>query len=221
MNWLFGPRKTPAEIVREQKRSLDRSIRELDRERSALEQQEKKLIADIKKMAKANQMNAVRVMAKDLIRTRHSITKFHGLKSQLQGVSLRMQTLKSTQAMADAMKGVAKSMSIMNRQLNLPALQNILREFERQNERMDMTSDMMGDAVDDAFEGEGEEEESEELVNQVLDEIGCNLDSQLVAAGGGLPSAVAAPAAREAIAEGDSSGLDGELQARLDNLRRL
>ena len=72
----------------------------------ALESQEKKLILDIKKMAKQNQMNAVRVMAKDLIRTRHSITKFHGLKSQLQGVSLRMQTLKSTQAMADAMKCV-------------------------------------------------------------------------------------------------------------------
>ena len=36
-------------------------------------------------------------MAKDLVRTRHSITKFYSLKSQLQGVSLRMQTLKSAQ----------------------------------------------------------------------------------------------------------------------------
>jgi len=30
-------------------------------------------------------------MAKDLIRTRHQITKFYGLKSQLQGISLRIQ----------------------------------------------------------------------------------------------------------------------------------
>jgi len=30
-------------------------------------------------------------MAKDLIRTRHQITKFYALKSQLQGVSLRIQ----------------------------------------------------------------------------------------------------------------------------------
>jgi hypothetical protein len=30
-------------------------------------------------------------MAKDLIRTRHQITKFYQLKSQLQGVSLRVQ----------------------------------------------------------------------------------------------------------------------------------
>jgi hypothetical protein len=33
----------------------------------------------------------MKVMAKDLIRTRHSVTKFYGLKSQLQGVSLRVQ----------------------------------------------------------------------------------------------------------------------------------
>jgi hypothetical protein len=33
----------------------------------------------------------VKVMAKDLIRTRHQIEKFYKLKSQLQGVSLRIQ----------------------------------------------------------------------------------------------------------------------------------
>lgn len=32
-------------------------------------------------------------MAKDLIRTRHQITKFYALKSQLQGVSLRIQVI--------------------------------------------------------------------------------------------------------------------------------
>lgn len=36
---------------------------------------------------------AVKVMAKDLIRTRHQITKFYALKSQLQGVALRIQVI--------------------------------------------------------------------------------------------------------------------------------
>ncbi len=102
--WLFGPRKTPADLLRENKRMLDKAIRELDRERTSLQVQEKKVVAEIKQLAKQNQLAAVRVMAKDLIRTRHSVTKFYALKSQLQGVSLRMQTLKSTQAMADAMR---------------------------------------------------------------------------------------------------------------------
>lgn len=62
------------------------------------------------------------------------------------------QTLKSTQAMADAMRGATKAMGAMNKQMNLPALTKIMRDFERQNEKMEMTSEMMGDAVDDAFE---------------------------------------------------------------------
>ena len=70
----------------------------------------------------------------------------------LSAVVLLAQTLKSTQAMADAMRGATKAMGAMNKQMNLPALTKIMREFERQNEKMEMTSEMMGDAVDDAFE---------------------------------------------------------------------
>jgi len=179
MSFLFGKRKTPAELLRENKRMLDRSIREIERERQGLQAQEKKLITEIKKTAKEGQMGAVKVMAKDLIRTRHQITKFYQLKSQLQGVSLRVQTLKSTQAMGDAMKGVTKAMAQMNRQLNLPGLQKIMQEFERQNERMEMVSEVMGDAIDDAMEGDEEEEETEELVNQVLDEIGIDINQEV------------------------------------------
>ena len=120
MSWLFGPRKTPADLLRENKRMLDKAIRELDRERTSLQAQEKKLIAEIKRVAKQNQMAAVRLMAKDLIRTRNSVTKFYALKSQLQGVSLRMQTLKSTQAMADAMR-CARAVAVPVRPHRCPA----------------------------------------------------------------------------------------------------
>lgn len=47
-------------------------------------------------------------MAKDLVRTRRYISKFYGMKTQLQAVSLRIQTLRSNQQMAEAMKGATK-----------------------------------------------------------------------------------------------------------------
>ncbi|KAL6749288.1 Snf7-domain-containing protein [Haematococcus lacustris] len=232
MEFLFGKRKTPADLLRENKRMLDKAIRELDRERMGLQNQDKKIVADIKKMAKEGQMAAVKVMAKSLIRNRHAVTKMHGLKSQLQAVSLRLATLKSTQAMADAMRGATKAMRMMNKQMNLPQLQNIMREFEKQNEKMEMTSEMMGDAVDDAMEGEDEEEETDELVNQVLDEIGIGNLTELASA----PKArveVQQPAQPAAMAEmqggaggsasagaGDAGGIDDDLQARLDKLRK-
>ena len=87
----FGRRLTPAERLRQHQRSLEKAQRELDRERTKLEQQEKKLIIDIKKSAKAGQMPACKVMAKDLVRTRRHIQKFYQMKTQLQGIALRIQ----------------------------------------------------------------------------------------------------------------------------------
>jgi charged multivesicular body protein 2A len=43
-------------MLRENKRMLDKAIRELDRERMGLQNQEKKTIVEIKKMAKEGQM---------------------------------------------------------------------------------------------------------------------------------------------------------------------
>ena len=41
---------------------------------------------------------------------RNAISKFHQMKAQLQAVSIRIQTMSSTAAMADAMKGAARAM---------------------------------------------------------------------------------------------------------------
>lgn len=77
-------------------------------------------------------------------------------------------------------------------------------------------------------QGDGEEEETDDLVNQVLDEIGVNLDSELVGAPGGKQAEPAAAAANRKAPEpmGESAGGGGnedgddDLQQRLNNLRK-
>ena len=56
MEFLFGRRKTPQEMLKQNQRALNKAMRELDRERNRLEMQEKKIIADIKKTAKMGQL---------------------------------------------------------------------------------------------------------------------------------------------------------------------
>lgn len=56
MDQLFGKKKTPEEMLRQNQRALNKAMRDLDRERVKMEGQEKKVIADIKKMAKQGQM---------------------------------------------------------------------------------------------------------------------------------------------------------------------
>ncbi len=192
-------------MLRKNQRALNKAMRDLDRERMHLESQEKKVIVDIKKMAKMGQMvwrhvfslcapinaairlgfalkDAVKVMAKDLVRTRQASKKFMLMKANIQAVSLKITTLKSNHAMAQAMKGVTKAMATMNKkvsklrcsaslifasvfslwaflQMNLPEIQRIMMEFEKQSEMMNMKEEMMDDAIDMAMGDDDDEEE--------------------------------------------------------------
>eukprot|EP00999_Lentomonas_sp_LEN2_P002668 NODE_543_length_1380_cov_169.908220_g508_i0.p1 GENE.NODE_543_length_1380_cov_169.908220_g508_i0~~NODE_543_length_1380_cov_169.908220_g508_i0.p1 ORF type:complete len:213 (+),score=59.80 NODE_543_length_1380_cov_169.908220_g508_i0:109-747(+) len=205
---VFGKKKTPDQMMREYKRTIDRTVRELDRERTKLQQQEKKLTMDMKKMAKQNQMDAVRIMARDLVRTRQYINKFYQMRAEMQAVSLRLQTMKSTQTMTDCMKGVTKAMMGMNKQMNLPAMRRIMMEFEKQSEVMEMKQELMNDTVDDVMDGEGEEEgETQAVIDAVLDEIGLDFNQKI-----GAPDT--------AVVAKEQEGEEDDLQARLDKLRK-
>merc|ERR1712000_399974 len=208
LEWAFGKRMTPAERLRKNRRMLDKAIRELDQTRVKLEKQEKTLIQRIKTSAKNGQMGACKIQAKDLVRTRRYIEKFYGMRSQLQKISLRLQTYR------------------MNKQMNLPQLQRIAMEFERENDMMDQRQEMMDDVMDDAMDV-GVEEEGDEVVEQVLEEIGVDFNQQL----GETPTALGNEAQTEgriaqAVGGGGGGGsnggdpVDDDLQARLDSLRK-
>ena len=61
----------------------------------------------------------MKILAKDLVRTRRYIKKFILMQANIQAVSLKLQTLKSTDAMGQAMKGVTKAMAAMNKQVRI------------------------------------------------------------------------------------------------------
>ena len=64
MGNLLGKEKPLKEVLRENKREINRAIRELDREKAALEREERRLTIEIKKAARENQMQSVKIMAK-------------------------------------------------------------------------------------------------------------------------------------------------------------
>lgn len=168
------------------------------------------------------------------------IQKFYSMRTQLQAISLRIQTVRSNEQMMQSMKGATSLLGSMNRQMNLPALQRIAMEFEKENDIMDQRQEMMDDAIDDVT-GLEDEEEGEEVVKEVLDEIGVDLGqavgfclseygqegliwiSQMGETPQGLQkNAVAEGRVAEAIGGGGGGGPkdDDDLQARLDSLRR-
>eukprot|EP00035_Acanthoeca_spectabilis_P005768 m.117250 g.117250 ORF g.117250 m.117250 type:complete len:212 (-) comp13178_c0_seq1:118-753(-) len=209
MDWLFGRRKTPEEMLKEHQRALKKAIRGIEREERQLSSQQEKLKNDIRKSAKDQQMAVCRIQAKDLVRTRKHIRKMLQMKTQIQAVSLKIQTMKSTVTMAEAMKGVSKAMGKMNKTMNMPQLQQVMRDFERESGVMDAKQDMMDDMIDSAMEDEDDEAEADNMVQQVLEELG-------LAAGSGLADAdLAAPVPAAPVAAEDEN-----LMARLNALRK-
>jgi charged multivesicular body protein 2A len=222
---------TPQEQMRAYKREVDRAVRELDRERTKLERQNDKLAADIKKAVKNNQIAVVKIMAKDYVRCKRHVTKFLQLRTWLQGIGIQLQvrfpqlwrllpasipailllslqTMKSVDAMAGAMKNATRAMVRMNARLNIPQLQSIMRTFGIESSKMEDTMEIMGDSMDDAFAVDDEETEENELVSQVMAELHIDMDSKFAAAPVGTTpvTATAAPTRTAAAIGGPSSG---------------
>jgi len=113
-------------------RELDRERKKLERQEKKIEKDIKKAAKEnqmeaVKIMAKVRPrgssfrvftracwwcgaLTGVSVFAvvQDYIRTKNYKNKFYKMRTQLQGVALRIQTMKSTQAMTTAMKGATR-----------------------------------------------------------------------------------------------------------------
>mmetsp|Transcript_16970 Transcript_16970/g.34569 ORF Transcript_16970/g.34569 Transcript_16970/m.34569 type:complete len:254 (-) Transcript_16970:245-1006(-) len=214
MGNIFGKEKPLKEQLRENKRVITRAIRELDRETRSLQKEEQRLTIEIKKMARENQMKSVKIMAKDLVRTRTYIAKFIEMRSHLQGCALKLQTVSSHAAMAEAMSTTAAAMKKMNKAVDVPSINKMMMEFEKENAKSEMMQEIMGDAIDDVMDENGEEEE-EAIVAQVLDEIGVDMSATIPNApemGVGTGLGVGAGAEKEngsKVAVGVASGSGG------------
>ncbi len=81
--------------------------------------------------------------------------------------------------MTTAMAGTTKVMKASNKAMNIDKIQNTMQEFEKQNMAMEMKEEMMNDTIDGVMDEEEDEMEGEEIMNQVLEEIGIEINSKV------------------------------------------
>ncbi|KAF3436129.1 hypothetical protein FNV43_RR23221 [Rhamnella rubrinervis] len=208
---IFSKKPTAKEALRESKREMTVATRGIEKEIGALQVEEKKLLAEIKKTAKTGNEAATKILARQLIRLRQQIANLQGSRAQMRGIATHTQAMHAQSSVAVGMKGANKAVSAINKQMEPAKQAKIIREFQKQSAQMDMTTEMMSDSIDDALDNDEAEDETDELTNQVLDEIGVGVASQLSAA----PKGKIAPKRTEDVG---SSSTD-ELERRLAALR--
>jgi len=190
---------------------MEREIRDLDR-------QEKQVMAEIKKRAKtpgvSQNDSALKALAKQLVQVRKQKEKCYGAKAHLGAVGMQTSAMASQVAAASAVGKVTEAMGSANKAMNPTEMTKIMNEFTKQNEIAGIREEMMDDALTDAFDTDGVEEEAEEVTNQVLAELGVELDGQMV----GLDAPKAKPVGEEAEAEAALNDALPSLESRLNAL---
>ena len=229
------------EVLRENERLIKRAINDLDKEIRNMEKEQAKIVADIKRNAKAGQMSAAKSLAKGYTRSKNYITKFIMMKTQLKGIALQMQTMNANHSMTTAMAGVTKALQQMNKNMDMSHLTKVLADYAKENEIADTKQGMMGDLIDDTLAQEDDPAQEDMLISQVMDELGIDLQASLAGAGGAgssaLPKTAQAAAQPQGAAlrpmaagaqqgpppppEAGSGGADmSDIEERLKNLRK-
>ncbi|CAN8267572.1 unnamed protein product [Cochlearia groenlandica] len=221
---IFKKKTTPKDALRTSKREMAVATRGIEREISSLQLEEKRLVAEIKKTAKTGNEAATKILARQLVRLRQQITNLQGSRAQIRGVTTHTQALYASTSISSGMKGATKAMVAMNKKMEPTKQAKVIKDFQKQSAQLDMTIEMMSEAIDETLDKDEAEEETEDLTNQVLDEIGVGVASQLSSAPKGRigTKTTVAPASTATTTNNNSSETSevDELEKRLASLRR-
>lgn len=188
----FFKKKTVDDIIKEQSKELRGTQRQITRDRTALERQEKQLEAEIKKMAKTGNRDACKILAKQLVQLRKQKNRTYAVSSKVTSMSTQTKLMNSQMKMAGAMSSTAKTMQAVNKKMDPQKTLKTMQDFQKENMKMGMTEDLINDTLDECFDESGDEEETQGIVDQVLDEIGIEISGKMArtpAAGKSVPSA--------------------------------
>lgn len=210
----FGKRLTPTELLRRNQSAINKASREIEREKRKMEVEETKLIVQIKKMAKLGQSDSVKILAKNLIRTRRYISKFNMIQANFRAISLQVLTFKSYNTMTEAMRNITLVLRRINRSIGLPQMQKILQDFERAVDVCDLKESFINYEIDNTFSNDDDDEESDAILNKVLDELGLELTDKLAT----LPATI--PGDDLSNVQTTSSFEEDDLLQRLNKLRK-
>eukprot|EP00048_Salpingoeca_helianthica_P015122 m.225155 g.225155 ORF g.225155 m.225155 type:complete len:204 (+) comp16628_c0_seq1:39-650(+) len=174
------------------------------------EKEEKKERAKVTKALKERDVERGRIFAENAIRKKNESLNFLRMAARVDGVTSRLKSAQSVQALSKQMGGVVKGLDKALATMDLVALSGIMDKFESQFTDLDVRSSVMENAMSGAVSQSTPLDQIEALMKEVADENHLEVQDQL--------SGVAAPA--EAAAVGDlTTDESSELSRRLAALR--
>ncbi|PSC71154.1 vacuolar sorting-associated 24-like protein 1-like [Micractinium conductrix] len=179
---VFRKQEDPKELVRKWQRSIRGEIRGVERQMMDIQREQKKAEKLIKEAAKRNDMASCKIIAKEVVNMRRTITKLAVNKATFLSLSNQMTEQLAMTRVAGALGKSGEVMKLVNNLMRVPALQKTMVEMSREMMKAGIIDEMMTDAMESAFGDDELEEETEEEVDKILLEVAGETLSQMAAA---------------------------------------
>ncbi|VDD77574.1 unnamed protein product [Mesocestoides corti] len=216
---FFSKEKDLRPKVREMQSRLRREQRKLDREIETIQQKSKQCEVDVKKYAKSGNIDAAKILAKEIGAARKSVNRLYQAKAQLNSVIMELENQVSMAKMASALNKSTGIIQAMSKLVKLPELQTTMRNMSKEMMKLGLVNEMVDESIDSTLE---QPEEMEEMAQAEVDKILFELTNGAMgkapdAITDTLPAGTRLPAGGSGAVE-DEDDLE-EMRARLEAIR--
>ncbi|GAA29015.1 Charged multivesicular body protein 3 [Clonorchis sinensis] len=224
---LFGEKTTPRERLRNMVSVVRRQKYHIQRDITSLQAQNKRVEADIKKRAKAGNLDEAKILARELVNSRKAVSRLYSANANLDCIISELNCQAATTKMAGCLKSSTAVMKSMSALFKLPELQKTMRDLSKEMTKMGLIDEMIQDTMESTMgDADDMEEATAAEVEKIIFEItsgevvkppGIGLVSvptdMPIAGGSQSPSELAG-----SVLEDDEEEMS-EMQARLAALR--
>jgi charged multivesicular body protein 3 len=146
--------------LRSEQRQLDREMRNIDASVS-------KAKAEVKRLAKKNDLKSAKLLAREVVRSNAQRNRLATSKARLNSIGLQLNHQMAMYKVTGAMGKSAEIMKMSNQLVKLPEMSAAMRQMSAEMVKAGIMEEMMEDTLDSGVLGEDEEELEEEAQGQV------------------------------------------------------
>ncbi|ESL09389.1 SNF7-like protein [Trypanosoma rangeli SC58] len=161
----------PQEQAKLWRRNLNSEMRKIDTQIRKIQREEMKVKQEAKAAARKGDPVAVRILAKEIIRSRHAVKRLYVARTQMNSVSMQLQQQASRIKLAGSIKKSTAIMAEMNRLVHVQEVQATMREMSREMMKAGLIEEAINDTVDNAIDEDISNDELDDEVNKVVEEV--------------------------------------------------
>jgi len=186
------------------------TAKQLEKLSAKAEKEEKVQKAKVKKALQQGNIEGAKIYAENAIRKKNECLNFLRMSSKVDAVRCKVQTAVTMKGVAQNMGTVVKGLEKAMNAMDLEKVSKIMDKFETQLEDSDVRISVMEDAMGASTTLTTPKDQVDDLINQIADEHGLDIQSQIAAA------AVPSTALRGEAAKKEK---EDDLSRRLQELR--